>query len=302
MTKIYPKTKWVRARPRRYNQSEVVCPVCKHRDWCLVAADGSAAICPRTPSNKWVGTNGGGYLHVFKEKVEVEAEKVGEADSEPRAKPRSSAEIINLMKQYRTAINSERLDKLAAGLGLTVASLNRLGIGWAYDKSAWALPMRNAAGDLMGIRLRSAEGRKFSVAGGHEGLFVPTGISNTNTLLFCEGPTTCAALLDLGFDVVGRPSCMGGVDQVRDLLTQNARREVVVVGDRDEAKPRPDGSTFRPGQDGATRLAQAIGPLCRSLKIILPPFVKDARDWKAAGATHAVVQAVINSANYVRKE
>jgi phage/plasmid primase-like uncharacterized protein len=206
------------------------------------------------------------------------------------------------MQQYRTAINPERLEKFAGKLGLTVASLNRLQIGWAFDKNAWAFPMVNAEGELQGIRLRAADGSKFAVSGGREGLFVPADLPSAGMLLFCEGPTTCAALLDMGFDVIGRPSCMSGVDHVLAVLLRRHRGDVVIVSDNDEAKDRPDGSVWYPGQEGAARLAQQILPLCRSVKIIAPAFHKDARDWKAAGATLAVVSAVIKAASYIRKD
>ena len=42
--------------------------------------------------------------------------------------------------------------------------------------------------------------------------------------------------------------------------------------------------------------AELVGRL-----VVLPPFVKDARDWKAAGATKEVVLAVIKAANYARR-
>ena len=40
------ETKWLRV------SRELLCPVCGRADWCLVAADKSACICPRTESAK----------------------------------------------------------------------------------------------------------------------------------------------------------------------------------------------------------------------------------------------------------
>ena len=37
------------------------CPICGKPDWCLVATDGSVAICPRTPSDRMAGS--AGYIH-----------------------------------------------------------------------------------------------------------------------------------------------------------------------------------------------------------------------------------------------
>ena len=180
------------------------------------------------------------------------------------------------MRRYRTSVNPERLAKLAAELGLTVDSLNRLGVGWAFDRSAWAFPMKNADGVLLGVRLRTTTGKKFSVTGGHEGLFIPTDLSDAGPLLLCEGPTSCGALLDLGFSAIGRPSCMGGAGLVCNYLRRAARRDVIIFGDHDQAKHRPDGSVWHPGQDGAARLAQDVLPHARSVKVVVPPRVRRA--------------------------
>lgn len=45
---------------RRVNR-EHPCPVCGRFDWCLIAADETAAICPRTESPKRAGD--AGFLH-----------------------------------------------------------------------------------------------------------------------------------------------------------------------------------------------------------------------------------------------
>ena len=45
------------------------CPVCEKPDWCLYAGDESApsaAICMRVESDKQVGTDGAGWLHVLR--------------------------------------------------------------------------------------------------------------------------------------------------------------------------------------------------------------------------------------------
>lgn len=213
----------------------------------------------------------------------------------------SRHELDLLCRRHRSAVNPQRLERFAEEMGLTVASLERLGIGWAGD--CWAFPMRGPCGELRGVRLRLLDGKKISVRGGHEGLFIPADLRWGQPLLACEGPTSCAALLDLGFDAVGRPSCSSGAQLLVDYLRIGPRREVVVVGDHDERKSRPDGSGFYPGQEGARRLASLLcaAGVCRSVKVLVPPLVKDAREWKRAGATRAVIEAVIRAMPYVRR-
>jgi phage/plasmid primase-like uncharacterized protein len=153
--------------------------------------------------------------------------------------------------------------------------------------------MSNTVGDVLGIRLRLADGRKLSVKGGKEGLFLPGPHpaplpegEGTGALLIAEGPTDTAALLDLGFSAVGRPSCTGGVKLLVELVRKLPPSGVVIVADRDA-----------PGQRGAASLAAALVAYCSEVRIITPPAsVKDAREWKRSGATAADVQAAIDVA------
>jgi hypothetical protein len=209
-----------------------------------------------------------------------------------------------MLRQFTTAISPDRFARHAKSLGLSVDSLSRLRIGWSARHGAWAFPMCAAALDAVtGFRLRFEDGKKLSVRGGREGLFIPENLRGDGPLVICEGPTSCAALLDLGFDAVGRPSCSGGIQTVKELLDGlRARRDVVVFGDRDTPKPLPNGGTFLPGQNGARRLAREILALTRSLKVVIPPYAKDARAWVQAGASRAVVEAVIRATNSFRKE
>ena len=199
-------------------------------------------------------------------------------------------DLALLAKQFQTAINPLRLERFAAGLGLSVESLRRQGIGWAADFSAWAWPMSDAGGDVRGIRLRGIDGKKFAVRGGREGLFISSGLRDASELLIAEGASDTAALLDLGFDAIGRPSCAGGVGLLADFVQARKHSGVVIVADADE-----------PGQRGAEALASVLALYTRRLRIIRPPAgMKDARLWKLAGATAADVQAAIDAAT-VRK-
>ena len=186
-----------------------------------------------------------------------------------------------LAARYRAAVKPEALARLAAELGVSVSALARLHVG--HDGEAWAFPMRDAAGRVVGIRRRLPSGRKLSASGGHEGLFIPDGLPDVGPLLVTEGPTDCAALLGLGFACIGRPSCTGGVAIVCKLARG---RDVVIVADSDVY-----------GRRGAEALAVALVLLCRSVRVILPPDgVKDARAWLQRGATAGDVQAAIEAA------
>lgn len=143
--------------------------------------------------------------------------------------------------------------------------------------------MRDAAGRVAGIRRRFPDGRKLSVKGGHEGLFVPDGVQFGDELFVCEGPTDAAAMLSLGFNVVGRPSCRGGVPVLVALMSAHQPTSLVILGDGD-----------RPGQDGALALASMLRLYVPLVRACSPPSgIKDARQWLQLGATRADVRRLV---------
>jgi hypothetical protein len=270
------------------------CPVCDKPDWCIyVGPDDSptAAICARIESAKQCGE--AGWLHVLRDDGPTWAPWRHTIRVAVRMMSESSGDTPNLAKlaaDCRQAVRPEALEKLAVALGVSAESLTRLGVGWSAQHRAWAFPMSNAAGDVLGVRLRLPGGKKLSVKGGKEGLFIPTLPTATcplpTTLLIAEGPTDTAALLDLGFHAIGRPSCTGGVALLVDLLQKHRPEGVVIVADADA-----------PGQRGAETLATVLLVYSQSVRIVAPPSgVKDAREWKRSGATTADVQRMIEAA------
>ena len=251
----------------------------------------------------------GGWLHVL----------AGDRAPARRRRPRGvrtvyvpsrvpgRADLAELSRSYRVAAAAHRIEELAASLGVTAESLSRLGVGWAFDDGrpgvydagdvlrccggrTWAFPMTDGKGAVLGIRLRAEGGRKWAVAGGREGLFIPAGLGRPRRLLIAEGPTDCAALLDLAFAAVGRPSCTGGVSLLVELVRRLKPEEVVIVADADA-----------PGRRGAEALARVLRVYAQGVKAITPPDgVKDARAWKAAGATSADLEAAIAAAPALR--
>jgi hypothetical protein len=243
----------------------------------------------------------GGWIHKLGEPVQYVP------PPKPKVRPVAQENFAPLAEQCRCALldSMKGLEDLSRTLGLSVEYLEEAGAGWLPDYCGnpfyrgYTFPMFDGHRRIIGIQIRTQHGKR-SVPGSHGGLFWPKGVlvKGTGPLLLPEGATSCGACRDLCYDAIGRFSCNGRMDLIQELLAQ-ARRDVVIVADHDEAKQRPDGSVFYPGQQGAAKIAAVIKPLCRTLKIVKPPFVKDMRDWLKAGATKAVVDCVIKAARFV---
>jgi 5S rRNA maturation endonuclease (ribonuclease M5) len=198
--------------------------------------------------------------------------------------------IVQSSEKFVRDCRPDQLERLGRELDLSVESLKRLATGRA--SSGWSFPMRDEQGVVIGIRIRGYNGSKFAVKGSHEGIFTPTGIVTTERVVITEGPTDAAALLDLGFDAIGRPSCTGGIRILSKWIQIHRPREVVVLGDNDE-----------PGVLGAHELADALKPYIASVRVMFPPTgIKDARDWKRKGAKHEDIVAAIASAETVQTQ
>ena len=260
------------------------CPVCGKTDWCLVSADGSAAICQRVKEGSRKGCGEAGYLHILNDRHDRhDRHRSG-------AKWRHSVTVGHdswsqtqdfgqMAAKCQSQLTDDRLQALARSLGLSARSLRRLRVGW--DGRAFTFPMSNDFGKIIGIRRRFPNGSKVSAKGGRTGLFIPTDLAEAGPLLICEGPTDSAAALDLGFDAIGRPNCSSLVTMT--VRTVRDRDETVVVADNDAV-----------GRTGADRLARVL-VLCRPcVRIVHPPAgIKDLRQWLSSGLTREILRKVI---------
>lgn len=263
------------------------CQICGKPDWCLASTDGSSAICARIESSSRAGE--AGWLHRMRDcKTPRGCRAVRSIRLGGSSHGIGSDALRALADQYSASVPPESLTRLATTLGLSAESLLRLHIGWTGR--AWSFPMTDCQGEVRGIRLRLPDGSKCAVKGGHEGLFIPSGLGFESPLLIAEGPSDCAALLDLGFDAIGRPNCRGGRLLIIDFIKRHRTPEVVIVADGDV-----------PGQQGAASLGRSLVCRVHRVRVITPPpSIKDVRAWKLAGATKRDVQRTIDDADSLR--
>src|SRR5262245_50906920 len=109
--------RWVRVSPSR------PCPICRRPDWCLVAGDRGAAICPRTESPRRCGE--AGWLHRL------------DCDTPTRRRPAMQVAAFPLAGRDFGRLGArchetgrQMIPALAEALGVAGVTLDLLEVGW----------------------------------------------------------------------------------------------------------------------------------------------------------------------------
>lgn len=193
--------------------------------------------------------------------------------------------------------------KLAAELGVSQSSVVLIGAAWSAVHKAWAFPMRDGDGKVVGIRLRESSGNKYAVTGSQSGIFMhdcfPAKSDKKLAAYLPEGPTDTMALISLGFFAIGRPSCNSGGEYIKHALKRLGIHRAVIVADNDELKTRPDGTTWRPGIDGARKLKRELD-IASCIWMPPAPF-KDLREFYRNGGTREMIESEINKKIWSKK-
>ena len=148
--------------------------------------------------------------------------------------------------------------------------------------------MRNGRREVCGVRLRFPNGRKSSVKGSKNGIFMEeTSDLKCKRIYICEGPTDTAALISIGVVAVGRPSCNAGTKYLAELLPFGP--ELVVVADKD-----------KPGREGAKLIATNLAKTKATVKVIEPIKGGDANEWVQLGCNRQVIDVVADQAKVIR--
>jgi 5S rRNA maturation endonuclease (ribonuclease M5) len=261
-------SEWIRADSNRR------CPVCGKFDWCLIAVNGGAAICPRTEDKAVAYIEGSGWLHKFGDESSPKPRLM----AQPKPLPEHNSVLADVFNRERRQITPDLLQLLSGDLSITPKSLDLMGVGFSETKGAFSFPMTRHGRRFLGIRYRTKDGSKFAAKGSKQGIFVPASFTLSKAVVICEGPTDTAAMLDLGFNAIGRASCNAGHRLVAELTQNNP---VAILADADEA-----------GRIGAEILRRKL----KRAVIIEPNGFKDAREWVANGATRGEVMEVISKA------
>lgn len=265
-----------------YVTKENPCPICGKPDWCQF---GDRAVkCMRIESAAFCPS--GGWYHFYGEATRL---RCGPVDP-PRETNTLAIDPSRMIAEWQARTLFAQQVALANSLGVLVESLLALGACWAKPHRAWAFPMRDGDGKIVGVRLRNIEGKKWAVSGSRQGVFVPLRVPAQRRAYICEGPTDAAAALSIGLYTIGRPSCCAGDDIVKQTLRRLVNvKEIVIVTDNDRRELK--GKEVSPGFQGAIKLQRSLG---RRSCIWAPP-AKDIRDFVNNGGTKAEVEASVNS-------
>lgn len=199
----------------------------------------------------------------------------------PPSRPAIPERVIDFEKFWRARFertDRHRIISLAERLGVEPWALDMIGCAWISEYSAYGFPMKNGRAQIIGIRLRNDEGRKWAIKGSRSGLFIPEEMTQEDIVFIPEGPTDVAAALTLGLHAIGRPSCVGFEETVRQYIQTFKFRRAVIVSDNDE-----------PGLRGAARLQRQL-PVLSCLWI---PPTKDIREFLKLGGDRSVIEACI---------
>jgi hypothetical protein len=257
------------------------CPVCGKPDWCGTSEDGGVAVCMRVRSA--TEAKNGGWVHIVHGRVLP----VRRATGPPPVRVRMF-DAAKYHAAIRRAWDGVLLDGTALSLGVDADALDRLAPGYDACNRAVGFPMRDADGDVTGIRLRAHDGRKWSVSGSVDGMFYDPALAlgEGRELVVAEGVSDTAAAYTLGLAAVGRSSCRTGAALLGALCGRLRPRLVTIVCDRD-GWTRHGAGMARAGVDGAVDLGRSLG---RPYRVVVPP-VKDLRCWLVDGLTREGFEA-----------
>lgn len=262
-------TRWYRV------NKKCPCQICRRSDWCTYA-DG-VACCMRVRSDKEL--RNGGYLHRTGYAVPYVApirKAVEEKPIDARA----------MWKAWFDRTDFHHLDGFGMTLGVDTDCLKAIGCAWS-SFNAWAFPMKDASGKVIGIRLRNERGDKWAVRGSKSGLFIPNDYQYfaDRVLYLVEGPTDLAAAMTIGLHAFGRAACLGQEQMILSYIAQQKAERLVIVTDNDE-----------PGIKGAEKLQAMLS----ILSCVWIPPCKDIREFVNLGGTYNTMQAILKDLVWTR--
>ena len=210
----------------RVGDANVKCPICFRKDWCMIAEDGTAAICSRieTGSVKRVGE--AGYLHILSKDFspkKYEAEPVPDIDWNTLVTVQG-VKLLSKRKEFGEFCKYTRINPIAA---------LRFNIG--YEDGWMTVPLYKEANVISGIQRRK-DSFKRMVKHSKLGVFVPSAFFQykCRTLAVTEGWSDAVAAIQYGFNVVGKFNSHCGDEWVAYYAKHIGCERVLLFADNDD--------------------------------------------------------------------
>lgn len=195
-------------------------------------------------------------------------------------------------------LNYHRLDAMRAedlgdALGLTGASLMRMGVG--SHEAGWVFPMVDGSLFRVNFEVLAEDAVESVACPVSGGLLVPTMAGGGRILMLTQGAVNVAALLDMGFDAMGLAYCGSCVKDARSVVIELTRRcgwsEVVLL----EERTKPGTSVSKRTRSMYADLEKALRGGRRKVSAIRPPVgINNAYGWLRSGGDADDVMAVID--------
>ena len=256
---------------KNYNRctKKMLCPICQRHDWCLVSDDGLFAICQRTQEGSIRKIGNAGYEFRLGSQAFKEVKSVKKTNEYPPDPKKICKTYLNL------DFNSDSMKPLAEKLGVSIDSLQALGVGKL--NSWWYFPMYNEKRELIGLKRRNLDGTKLCLRHSQLGVYIPKRFNYKKAAYVLEGESDTAALYDEGYNVIGRPNTTAGMYYLSCLLRN--QRSVVIADNEGPKIHSITGVVTYPGPESAYQLNSML--LNKSCVVVCP--VKDTRDWIQSG-------------------
>ncbi len=260
----------------RTQQLKILCPVCNKPDGCLIADDGSAAICSRKSvgSVKKVGKGAfhGGWLHIL---GDFKPQKY-----ETPEKPYVNWNRWSVKFAIQLAENRKSFGKLCQSINLNPISALRFYIGW--HKGWLTIPVYSIMGKISGIQRRQGNTKRYMKHSGM-GVFVPSAFyqNPSDTVAVTEGWTDTVTALEYGYNAIGRVNAWVGNEEVLMFVkTHPFIERVLIFADNDE-----DGV----GLAGANECRDMLVDNDMMTRVVLTPK----RDLRACKQKNMTIQEIL---------
>lgn len=239
------------------------CPVCGKPDWCLVEENGEYAICCRIEGGMYPMVSWNGWKYRLNGNY-IKPKKIVKTTVEP-PNVEYIRKVYNNLFPKDDYICSMYLLDLMRQLKIKMIGLYLLRV--KSDRFVYYFPMYDSLGNMVGLKKRNLEGKKWCQSKSRLGIYWPKGFNRTKPTIICEGESDTAAMLGYYSNVLGRPSAYSGGQYLKELLVKCPK--VCIIADNELI-----------GLREANRLQGVLGP---KSYVVTPGGYKDAREWINSG-------------------